>query len=169
MSDEHTRSKITWFNSPLRSNQKVSTLVNMIQAGQWYGIHQKEGGKSKKRATPARQSTSSGSEEEASETVRLVDMIDSDYEDDIVVDVNIEDTPDTLELDPDINLDAPSEEGSFHISLGTSRLVSNVEGLERDGRDKNSLDIVPIDLVQLVRISVFSMLFTLFHKMFVNC
>ncbi|KAK0429635.1 hypothetical protein EV421DRAFT_1723029 [Armillaria borealis] len=40
MPDERTRLKITWFNSPLRINQKVSTLVNMIQVGQWYGIHQ---------------------------------------------------------------------------------------------------------------------------------
>ncbi|KAK0207382.1 hypothetical protein IW262DRAFT_1302855 [Armillaria fumosa] len=37
MPDEHTGSKITWFNSPLWSNQKVSTLVNV---GQWYDIHQ---------------------------------------------------------------------------------------------------------------------------------
>ncbi|KAK0220637.1 ribonuclease H-like domain-containing protein [Armillaria fumosa] len=40
MPDERTGSKITWFNSPLRSNQKVSTLVNI---GQWYDVHQKEG------------------------------------------------------------------------------------------------------------------------------
>ncbi|KAK0205814.1 hypothetical protein DFS33DRAFT_1416495 [Desarmillaria ectypa] len=135
MSDEHTNSKITRFNSPPRSNQKVSTLINMIQVGQWYGIYQKEGEKSetqptiqfrnmqddlnKKRVTPARQSTSSGSEEEASETVRLVDMIDDDDEDDMVVDVDIEDTPDMLKLDPDINLDASSEEGSSRISLGS--------------------------------------------------
>ncbi|KAK0431439.1 ribonuclease H-like domain-containing protein [Armillaria borealis] len=40
MPDERTGSKITWFNSPLWINQKVSTLINMIQVGQWYGIHQ---------------------------------------------------------------------------------------------------------------------------------
>jgi hypothetical protein len=40
MPDERTGSKITWFNSPLRANQGVQTLVNMIQVGQWYGIHQ---------------------------------------------------------------------------------------------------------------------------------
>ena len=39
MPDERTGSKITWFNSPLRANQDVSTLVNMIQVGQWYGVH----------------------------------------------------------------------------------------------------------------------------------
>ena len=39
MPDERTGSKITWFNSPLCANQDVSTLVNMIQVGQWYGVH----------------------------------------------------------------------------------------------------------------------------------
>ena len=39
MPDERTGSKITWFNSPLRANQDISTLVNMIQVGQWYGVH----------------------------------------------------------------------------------------------------------------------------------
>ena len=39
MPDERTGSRITWFNSPLRGNQDVSTLVNMIQVGQWYGVH----------------------------------------------------------------------------------------------------------------------------------
>lgn len=39
MPDERTGSNITWFNSPLRGNQHVSTLVNMIQVGQWYGVH----------------------------------------------------------------------------------------------------------------------------------
>ncbi|PBK74686.1 hypothetical protein ARMSODRAFT_1013681 [Armillaria solidipes] len=167
MPDERTGSKITWFNSPLRSNQKVSTLVNMIQVGQWYGIHQKEGGKSKarptvksrnmqddlnkKRPTPARPTTGTvtGSSEEASETVRLVDMIDSEDEDeDMAIDVDVENTPDTLELDPDINLDASclkrvlpisaSEAGAAAVfaalveSPAASRLASNVEGPERD-------------------------------------
>jgi hypothetical protein len=40
MPDERTGSNITWFNSLLQANQKVSTLVNMIQVGQWYRIHQ---------------------------------------------------------------------------------------------------------------------------------
>jgi hypothetical protein len=39
MPDKRTGSKITWFNSPLRVKQDVSTLVNMIQVGQWYGVH----------------------------------------------------------------------------------------------------------------------------------
>jgi hypothetical protein len=39
MPDERTGSKITWLNSPLRANQDVATLVNMIKVGQWYGIH----------------------------------------------------------------------------------------------------------------------------------
>ena len=39
MPDERTRSRITWFDSPLRGNQDVSTLVNMIQVRQWYGVH----------------------------------------------------------------------------------------------------------------------------------
>ncbi|KAF8484534.1 ribonuclease H-like domain-containing protein [Russula ochroleuca] len=43
MPDECTGSKITWFNSPLRANQDVSTLVNMIQIGQWYGVHKVHG------------------------------------------------------------------------------------------------------------------------------
>ncbi|KAJ7812436.1 hypothetical protein B0H14DRAFT_2856806 [Mycena olivaceomarginata] len=37
MPDERTNSHLTWFNSPLRGNQK--TLVDMIQIGQWYGKH----------------------------------------------------------------------------------------------------------------------------------
>jgi hypothetical protein len=49
MPDERTGSKITWFNSPLRANQDVSTLVNMIQIGQWYGVHKKGGPKEKRR------------------------------------------------------------------------------------------------------------------------
>ncbi len=62
----------------------------------------------KKRPTPARPTTGTvtGSEE-ASETMRLVDTIDSEDEDeDTVIDVDVENTPDTLELDPDINLDS---------------------------------------------------------------
>jgi hypothetical protein len=43
MPDERTGSKITWFNSPLRANQDVSTLVNMIQIGQWYSVHKVHG------------------------------------------------------------------------------------------------------------------------------
>ena len=39
MPDDRTGSRITWLNSPLRGNQDVSTLVNMIQVGQWYGVH----------------------------------------------------------------------------------------------------------------------------------
>ncbi|KAK0477282.1 ribonuclease H-like domain-containing protein [Armillaria novae-zelandiae] len=122
MPDERTGSKITWFNSPLRSNQKVSTLVNMIQVGQWYGVHQKEG-KSKlppnikfrnmdndlnrKRTTPAACGTSLSGE--ALQTVRLVDVIESEDEDDgSVTDTdNIGNTSGVLELDPDINLNAP--------------------------------------------------------------
>ncbi|KAF8487250.1 hypothetical protein DFH94DRAFT_621639 [Russula ochroleuca] len=49
MPDERTGSKITWFNSPLRANQDVSTLVNMIQIGQWYSVHKKGGPKEKHR------------------------------------------------------------------------------------------------------------------------
>ena len=37
MPDERTGSTLTWFNSPLRANQDVQTLVDMIQIGQWYG------------------------------------------------------------------------------------------------------------------------------------
>ncbi|THV03439.1 hypothetical protein K435DRAFT_914113, partial [Dendrothele bispora CBS 962.96] len=39
MPDERTGSNFTWFNSPLRGNQTVGTLVNMIQVGQWYKFH----------------------------------------------------------------------------------------------------------------------------------
>jgi hypothetical protein len=39
MADEQTGSKFTWFNSALRGSQNVQTLTNMIQVGQWYGIH----------------------------------------------------------------------------------------------------------------------------------
>ncbi|KAJ3767396.1 hypothetical protein FB446DRAFT_707851 [Lentinula raphanica] len=36
MTDERTNSYITWLNSPLRGNQLVGTLIDMIQVGQWY-------------------------------------------------------------------------------------------------------------------------------------
>jgi len=38
--DERAGLQVTWFNSPLRGNQTVGTLVNMIQVGQWYGTHE---------------------------------------------------------------------------------------------------------------------------------
>ena len=40
MADERTGSNMTWFNSALRSNQSVDTLVNLVQVGQWYKIHE---------------------------------------------------------------------------------------------------------------------------------
>ena len=40
MADEQTNSNITWFNSPLRGNQNVQTLIDMIKVGQWYGQHE---------------------------------------------------------------------------------------------------------------------------------
>lgn len=40
MADERTGSYLTWFNSALRANQKVDTLVNTVQVGQWYKTHQ---------------------------------------------------------------------------------------------------------------------------------
>ncbi|KAJ7244234.1 hypothetical protein C8J57DRAFT_1242945 [Mycena rebaudengoi] len=39
MADERTNRTLTWFNSPLRGNQKIETLFDMIQVGQWYGKH----------------------------------------------------------------------------------------------------------------------------------
>jgi hypothetical protein len=39
MPDERTGSRMTWLNSPLRSQQDIWTLSNMIQVGQWYGTH----------------------------------------------------------------------------------------------------------------------------------
>ena len=40
MADERTNSTITWLNnSPICGNQKVQTLVDLIQVGQWYGQH----------------------------------------------------------------------------------------------------------------------------------
>jgi hypothetical protein len=39
MPDERSGSKITWFNSLLRSRQSVQTLTDMVQIGQWYGSH----------------------------------------------------------------------------------------------------------------------------------
>jgi hypothetical protein len=39
MPDERTNSTITWFNSAIRGNQSVWTIVDMIQVGQWYGKH----------------------------------------------------------------------------------------------------------------------------------
>jgi hypothetical protein len=36
MADERTMSTFTWFNSPLRSKQDLTTLVNMTQVRQWY-------------------------------------------------------------------------------------------------------------------------------------
>ncbi|KAJ7923886.1 hypothetical protein B0H13DRAFT_2316051 [Mycena leptocephala] len=37
--DEGTNSNITWFNSPLRGNQKQEGLLDMIMVGQWYRYH----------------------------------------------------------------------------------------------------------------------------------
>ncbi|KAJ6508735.1 hypothetical protein C8R45DRAFT_1208354, partial [Mycena sanguinolenta] len=39
MPDERTNSNITWFNSPLRGNQKQEGLLDMIMVGQWYRYH----------------------------------------------------------------------------------------------------------------------------------
>ncbi|KAF8182478.1 ribonuclease H-like domain-containing protein [Mycena galopus ATCC 62051] len=39
MPDERTNSNITWFNSPLRGNQKPEGLLDMIMVGQWYRYH----------------------------------------------------------------------------------------------------------------------------------
>ncbi|KAF8142436.1 hypothetical protein K438DRAFT_1946295 [Mycena galopus ATCC 62051] len=39
MPDERTNSNITWFNSPLRSNQTQEGLLDMIMVGQWYRYH----------------------------------------------------------------------------------------------------------------------------------
>ncbi|KAJ7841629.1 hypothetical protein B0H14DRAFT_2586849 [Mycena olivaceomarginata] len=39
MPDERTNSKINWFNSPLRGNQKPEGLLDMIMIGQWYRYH----------------------------------------------------------------------------------------------------------------------------------
>ncbi|KAJ3805064.1 hypothetical protein F5876DRAFT_70116 [Lentinula aff. lateritia] len=36
MSDERTNSYVTWLNLPLRGNQLVGTVIDMIQVGQWY-------------------------------------------------------------------------------------------------------------------------------------
>ncbi len=36
MAEERTVSTFTWFNSRLRNNQQVQTLVDMIQVRQWY-------------------------------------------------------------------------------------------------------------------------------------
>lgn len=36
MAEERTVSTFTWFNSRLRNNQEVQTLVDMIQVRQWY-------------------------------------------------------------------------------------------------------------------------------------
>ncbi|KAJ7581800.1 hypothetical protein C8J56DRAFT_895370 [Mycena floridula] len=39
MADERTGSKITWFDSALRSCQNPMSLIDMIMIGQWYGTH----------------------------------------------------------------------------------------------------------------------------------
>ena len=39
MPNECTNLTITWFNSVLWGSQDASTLVDMIQIGQWYGKH----------------------------------------------------------------------------------------------------------------------------------
>ncbi|KAJ7278528.1 hypothetical protein C8J57DRAFT_1577239 [Mycena rebaudengoi] len=39
MPDERTNSNITWFNSPLRGNQKAENLLDMILVGQWHTYH----------------------------------------------------------------------------------------------------------------------------------
>ncbi|KAJ6555261.1 hypothetical protein B0H10DRAFT_2241429 [Mycena sp. CBHHK59/15] len=39
MPNERTNSDITWFNSPLRGNQKAENLLDMILLGQWHTYH----------------------------------------------------------------------------------------------------------------------------------
>ncbi|KIM51289.1 hypothetical protein SCLCIDRAFT_143568, partial [Scleroderma citrinum Foug A] len=36
MPDEQTGSTFTWLNSPMRRNQNVQTLIDMVRIGQWY-------------------------------------------------------------------------------------------------------------------------------------
>ena len=40
MPDERTGSKITWLNSALRANQDLRTIVDMVQVGEWYRVHE---------------------------------------------------------------------------------------------------------------------------------
>ncbi|KAJ8475312.1 hypothetical protein ONZ45_g15654 [Pleurotus djamor] len=51
MPDERTNSHITWFNSPLRGNQKAETLIDMVQIGQYY--RNKDGKKGSTARRPA--------------------------------------------------------------------------------------------------------------------
>ncbi|TFK52816.1 hypothetical protein OE88DRAFT_1608814, partial [Heliocybe sulcata] len=51
MADERTGSRMTWLNSPLRGNQQVRSLTDMIMIGQWYGTHIKDK-KTKERRRP---------------------------------------------------------------------------------------------------------------------
>ncbi|KAJ3919319.1 ribonuclease H-like domain-containing protein [Lentinula edodes] len=87
MPDERWGSKKTCLNTPLRNKQKVGTLANMIRIGDWYGTHMKP---KKIQARPQVSfrdmshltSTSSNSSDES---VDLCDAIDSDSEDDDVI------------------------------------------------------------------------------------
>ncbi|KAJ7208334.1 hypothetical protein GGX14DRAFT_301730, partial [Mycena pura] len=51
MPDERTNSNITWFNSPLRGNQKGETVMNMVEIGHWYKYHAAGPRKSPRRPT----------------------------------------------------------------------------------------------------------------------
>ncbi|KAJ7892709.1 hypothetical protein B0H13DRAFT_1886597 [Mycena leptocephala] len=52
MPDERTNYNLTWFNSPLRGNQKPETLTDMIEVGEWYGKHVKTPAVNKKPFRP---------------------------------------------------------------------------------------------------------------------
>ncbi|KAK0443131.1 uncharacterized protein EV420DRAFT_1577094 [Desarmillaria tabescens] len=136
---ERTNSMITWFNSPLRGNQKVSTVVDMIQVGQWYGIHMKPDKKPGRRpAVKFREiqkdvlekiqsnTKKSGTSEESDAESETDD--DSDDDDDAVSGNTTVEAPREKEfkIDPDIDLASPSL-----LDLVSSEPVVEVSSLDK--------------------------------------
>ncbi|KAK7041309.1 ribonuclease H-like domain-containing protein [Favolaschia claudopus] len=124
MPDERTNSHLTWFNSPLRGNQKPETLIDMIQIGQWYGKHTKSEASVKKE--PYRPVVKFRNiDKKLLETVRSRRAVSSESDsesDDEDTEIRPEDeTPVTaqpasrrpppvfiFDIDPDLNIAAPA-------------------------------------------------------------
>ncbi|KAJ6607061.1 ribonuclease H-like domain-containing protein [Mycena sp. CBHHK59/15] len=128
MPDERTNSHLTWFNSPLRGNQKAETLVDMIQIGQWYGKHAKANVSPKKE--PFRpvvkfrnldenvlKSVQQGGRRDAEGNAALEPDSDSDSDEEAEPESGDDEANQareaaqsafTFDIDPDINISAPA-------------------------------------------------------------
>ncbi|KAE9389124.1 hypothetical protein BT96DRAFT_1025171 [Gymnopus androsaceus JB14] len=114
MMDERTNSNLTWFNSALRGNQTVETLIDMIQIGQWYRKHNSQT-KQQERKRPVVgfrfiQEERLEKVREAAETEANACEADSEEEEDddgIDIDAPLPPRKPAFEVDRDIDLGSP--------------------------------------------------------------